>query len=488
MKRRALVALTLMISVAAIGATDAAHAAGPPWIRNFSDGHLKAREAKKDLLVVFTGHGWCESCGILDREVFQNPDFVREAAKSFVFVELDLTFGDSEKERQRQRVDRELQKRYLSPAVPEVFLLDQAGVPYAVLEGYTKGTGPAKTLAFVERARAARATRDQKFAAAAKTAGRERVELLHAGLQSVAPLLGTIDERGDDPLLQFYPTVVAEIRRLDSGRERRLAAVYDARQKKRDEWILVRDSTIGRLDEFDRKHDYKGAVAFIDGALKEIKAPEVRLRLETARQTYLEWDDQFAAALANVRRLLAEPNRTPEDREYLLGRESFNLFRLGQVDEAVAIYDRRIGDAQASPQKRLHLLKFKADSLKYTKAPPAVKIKAYHEYRAAAPPKSDDWFLATWQLALLVQKSGDHREALRLQGEYIEADPKASWIMLDAAVSRLALGETDAARALIHDAEKALPTMPDRESDKDYAKRVRARIAGLQDRLAKQSK
>ena len=76
----------------------------------------------------------------------------------------------------------------------------------------------------------------------------------------------------------------------------------------------------------------------------------------------------------------------------------------------------------------------------------AVKIKAYREYREASPPKTDDWFRATWQLALLLQKTGDHRKALRLQREYLQADPKASWIMLDAAVSHLALGENDAAR------------------------------------------
>jgi thioredoxin-related protein len=308
MNRRLLLAVTLTISVASLGTADAVHAAGVSWTRDFNEGQLKARQAQKDLLVVFTGHGWCESCGILDREVFQNPDFVRQAAKSFVFVELDFTFGESEKERQRQRVDLELQQRFLAPTVPEVFVLDEEGVPYAILEGYTKGTGPAKTLALISQARAARATRDQKFAAAARSAGLERAQLLHAGLQSVAPLLGTLDERGDDPLLKFYPTVVAEIRRLDSGRERALASLYDARQKKRDEWILVRDSTIGKLREFDKKQDDKGAIAFIDDALREIKAPDVRWRLEVSRQSHLEWDDQFAASLANARRLLAEPD------------------------------------------------------------------------------------------------------------------------------------------------------------------------------------
>jgi thioredoxin-related protein len=477
-----------VLCLSAVRPAPTVYAAGPPWIRDFTVGQSRAREEKRDLLVVFTGHGWCESCGILDHEVFQNPAFVREAAKSFVFVELDFTFGDSDKERQRQRIDRKLQQRYLAPAVPEVFLLDQAGVPYAVLKGYTKGTGPVKTLALLDQARAARATRDQKFAAAAKCAARERAELLHAGLQTVAPLLGTLDVRGDDPILAFYPTAVAEVRRLDSGRGHALAALYDARQKKRDEWILVRNSTIGKLDEFDKQRDYKGAIAFIDAALKEIRAPDVRWRLETARQVYLEWDNQYAAGLANARRLLAGPNLATEDREFLLSRECYNLFNLGRIDEGAAEFDRRIHDAQGSPQKRLRLLGRKADMLNRKGVQPAVKIKAYREYREASPTKTDEWLIATWQLALLLQKSGDHRQALQLHGEYLKVDPKDAWIMLDAAVSHLALGENDAARALVRNAEKALPEKPERQSDKDFAKRVRTRIAGLQERLAKQTK
>jgi thioredoxin-related protein len=488
MKPFCLMILSVPLWFSAFGAEDVVHASGPAWIRDFNDGQRLARHEKKDLLVVFTGHGWCESCGIVDREVFQKPDFVQKAAKSFVFVELDFTFGDSDKERQRERVDHELQKRYLAPAVPAIFLLDEQGVPYAILEGYTDGTGPKKTLALVEQARGARTMRDQKFEEAAKSAVHERAKLLHAGLQAVAPLLGSLDERGDDPVLTFYPTVVAEIRRLDSGPERRLAALYDARQKKRDEWILVRDSTIGKVEKFDNKRDYKGAIAFIDAALKEIKAPDVRWRLEVARQIQLEWDGQYAAGLANARRLLAGPNRAPEDRELLLSRECYNLFNLGRIDEGAAQFDRRIHDAQASPQKRLRLLDRKADMLNREGVQPAVKINAYREYREATQPNSDDWFRATWQLALVLQKTGDHHGALQLQREYLQADPKSSMIMLDAAVSHLALGENEAARALIRDAEKALPATQERQSDKEYEQRVRTRIARIQDRLAKQSK
>jgi hypothetical protein len=60
--------------------------------------------------------------------------------------------------------------------------------------------------------------------------------------------------------------------------------------------------------------------------------------------------------------------------------------------------------------------------------------------------------------------------------------------MLDAAVSHLALGESETARALIRDAEKVLPANPVRQSDKEYKQRVLTRIGRLHDQLAKQSK
>lgn len=44
----------------------AKHTAGPSWIRDFNEGQRKARAESKDLLVVFTGHGWCASCQDLD--------------------------------------------------------------------------------------------------------------------------------------------------------------------------------------------------------------------------------------------------------------------------------------------------------------------------------------------------------------------------------------------------------------------------------------
>jgi Thioredoxin-like len=462
-------------------------AAGPHWVRDFNAGRQKAVAEKKDLMVVFTGHGWCANCELLDREVFQNRDFARTVEKSFVCVELDFTFGSSEQERKREQTDRELQNRYLAPTVPTVYLLDNEGVPYAILEGYQTGTGPQKVLARFDRARAGRSERDRNFAAAARSAGLERAKLFNAGLEAVAPRLGTLEERGNDPVLSFYPKAVAEILQLDSGNGGQLAAAYRARQKTRDEWLTARDATFGKLKEFDRKQDHKGAIAFIDSALKDLQTPDVRRRLEYARQVYLEWNGQYETGLKNARRLLGEPNQTPEDHEWLLSPECYNLWNSGRFAEALAQHDRRIREAEGSPAKHLKLLGNKAQMVR-PGVDPQVRIKAWRDYREAAKPKSEDWLLATMLLAVELGKDGDARQALQLQREFIAAEPGNLRIKLQAAESLVTLGDKDSARQMIRDAEEGLPKNPVRQSDKDFEKALRARIARIQDRMAKTSK
>ena len=44
------------------------------------------------------------------------------------------------------------------------------------------------------------------------TTGRERAEHLHQGITAVARLLGSLEDRGDDPVLVFYKPQVEEIR------------------------------------------------------------------------------------------------------------------------------------------------------------------------------------------------------------------------------------------------------------------------------------
>jgi thioredoxin-related protein len=488
MMKRCLVLILQLCCFLAPQAAGVAGSGGPSWIRDFNAGQAAANREQKDLLVVFTGHGWCASCEILDREVFQNAVFVRAIGDAFVFVELDFNFGSSTQEEQRESAYHDLQKRYLAPAVPTIYLLDPAGVPYAVFEGYKTGTGPQKVLEQIQQARVQRAVRDLKFAVARKTAGPGRAALLHAGLQAVAPLLGTLEERGDDPILTFYPTAVAEIRQLDAGPAAALRNIYDSRQKKRDEKIALDRSIFDKIKKYQQARDNKGALAFIEKSLKDFKTPDVRGRLEGAREYFFEQDDQYEAGLKNVRRLLNDPNLTPEERERWIGREAFHLSHLGRVQEALAIFDRQIRESQSAPEIHRRWLSRRAQMIYMRKdvAPPA-RVSALREYRDAVKPDTDDWQVATSMLAHQLQRDGDQRAALKFKRELLQAEPKNPWFLVDVAESQIALDEMAAARALIDDAEKALPTNLKRESEMEQDHRIRAWIARLRDRIKHRS-
>lgn len=457
-------------------------AEGPKWIRDVEDGKKQARAAAKDLFIVFTGHGWCAHCEILDREVFQQAEFVRSASKDYVFVELDFNFGDSPQEQERQKHYRELQNKYLIRVFPTVVLADADGVPYAMMTGYSTGRGPTKTLAKIRLARVAKKQRDRQFELAKSSTGIERVAHFHKGIQSVATLLGSLDERGDDPVLVFYKRQVDEILRSDKTKLATIRRNYEGRIRKRDEW-MARESVFSKLKAFRAAKDYQGGIDYIADVLKNVEDRDVRWRLERSRQTYLEWDRQHDEALKNARRLLNQAGLADADRENLLDREAYNLFNLGRIDEGLAHYDRQIEAADGNPKKQLRLLGSKAQMI-LNRDRLRQSIDAWRAYREATKAGTEDWLDATALLARQYQKAGEHRRALELFGKFLELD-KYSGIMLDAAESHIALGQHEQARIMIGQAQSAIGPLKRsaRKSEKEEAARAEKRIDGLRAKL-----
>src|SRR5262249_9645950 len=143
---------------------------------------------------------------------------------------------------------------------------------------------------------------------------------------------------------------------------------YEARQKKRDEWV-AREAVLTGLRDFDGGKDYRGALRYLAEQLKKTHDRKLLWRLELRRQTYLEWDGQFEEALKNARRLSSRFAPGPEDREMLPDREAYNLHNLKRIDELVAHYDQRIAAAKDDRKNRLGLLKAKAEWLGYHNRP-----------------------------------------------------------------------------------------------------------------------
>jgi tetratricopeptide (TPR) repeat protein len=260
--------------------------------------------------------------------------------------------------------------------------------------------------------------------------------------------------------------------------------VYEARRKERDARLAIDSSVFQKLKEFNHKRDYKAAIQFLDARLKEPATPAVQWRLRTARHVYLEWDDQFAAALADARQLLASGDRSPDEREWLLQRESFNLFNLGRIDEARSQCDRRIHDAK-SPEQKLRLLAWKAQMLtNRTGVSDDEAVRAWRDCRQAAKPGTDRWVSATAISGRLLKREGRYSDALPLFEELLQSTPKDTFDLLDAAECNLKLGDKETARRRIREAESTLPANSPRQADIATVKRDRARIAKLQAQLA----
>jgi tetratricopeptide (TPR) repeat protein len=336
----------------------------------------------------------------------------------------------------------------------------------------------------------AKKRRDQEFSAADQVVGVERARLLSRGIQSVGWLLGSIAERGNDPALVFYRPQITEITRLDSTASGEVRAPYDARRSQRDDWI-ARESVFDKLTPFNETRDYRGALELIGTTIPKVKDRETLARLERSRQTYLEWDKQYEAALKNIQRLLATLDLRPNELEWALDREAFNLFNLGRIDEGLSHYDRRIAAARNNPEKRRRLLWWKAQLI-LNRGRGEQAIAAWRDFRDAEPRETRRWQTATSLLARELRKADKHQEALELVNQVLEIDKskepnlEIAWSMIDAAESLVALGQREKAGDMIHWASTVSTQFKDseRESEKDLAFRLQKRIETLRQQIA----
>jgi thioredoxin-related protein len=451
----------------------------PVWLRDLDAGKAEANAAGKDLFLLFTGVGWCEYCMILDREVLKQPTFLEQVRKTYTLVELDFTFGDTPAEKEREARFKALQKEYLVNGFPTVVLADADGTPYAVVTGYEPKSGVGAMLEQIARGRAARDERDREFRAAAASDGVDRAAHLHQGIRAVAGQLGTLEERGDDPVLSYYKAQVAEVARLDARGEIRKA--YERRRAERDRWVAGQ-AVFNRLREFDAANDYRGAITFLDEALKTAEGRTIRFRLERARHNFLERDRRYDEALQGIRQMLGRDDLSADERDQLMFREAVNLFNLGRVEEAVAVFDRRIANADTL-DKRVRRMNWKA-SLIPSKTHRDLKLAAWRACRDAAPRGGEEWLEATYFLADEMRKAGRPRDALALFHESLAVERSAG-LMTHIAECHLDLGESDQAREWIDraEAEAAKLKASPRQGEQQAAARVEARVKQLRERL-----
>jgi thioredoxin-related protein len=465
MKTLSVICLTVIFSPAALLADETVKPA-IHWVRNIDEGLKLAREQKKDMLINFTGHGWCRYCTLLDEEIFSKPEFAA-AQKDFILVELDYPSAEDYPEG-LQDLYEGWKKKYLITGNPIVVLTDESGTPYAYT-GYIPKIGPKGYLRHLSYYAARKKVRDRYLAAAQQQTGLERAQSLHRALSAVSPNLGSLKKRETDALIVFYSNIIDEICKLDSEDKAGLLTIYKSRQQKLNDYVK-REYLFTELDKFDKESKYGDAVKHIDRALPLIADSDLRRRFKKARLWYLEHSERCAEALEYAKILESEYSDNPEFYDFLKLREAYNLCHLNRIDDAIAIYDERIAARPAGSAARLDAINWKAEMIScYSNDERA--LAACREYRDATEPGSTTWEFATSWWAGELAEQGNHQAAIEKYQEIIKTRGATSpRVMLQLTKNQLATMRFDDARQsldLTDSLIKTLPQNPEHKRDKD---------------------
>lgn len=113
---------SVTVGVAAL--TSSAFANVPEgWTTDLEKAFKQAKAEKKSVLVEFTGSDWCPPCIAMRKNVFSKKEFVSEASKKYVLVELDFPNGDKAVKEKNQPYA----EKYKIEGFPTVILFNQEG-------------------------------------------------------------------------------------------------------------------------------------------------------------------------------------------------------------------------------------------------------------------------------------------------------------------------------------------------------------------------
>ncbi len=111
------------------------------WLIDFEQAKQEAKEQGKFILADFTGTDWCHFCILLNKEVFSKEEFVKEASKKFIFLEVDFPKDKSKLSAETQAQNAQLKQLYKPQGYPTVILMNAEGRPFN-MTGYNEGGVP----------------------------------------------------------------------------------------------------------------------------------------------------------------------------------------------------------------------------------------------------------------------------------------------------------------------------------------------------------
>jgi protein disulfide-isomerase len=110
----------------------------------------RAAEAKKPILLEFTGSDWCPPCKMMAKQVFGTDAFEKFAASDLIFVKLDFPQAKPQSDEIKAR-NEALAKKFDVEGFPTVVLLSPEGKELAREVGYMGG-GAEQFISWVKKA------------------------------------------------------------------------------------------------------------------------------------------------------------------------------------------------------------------------------------------------------------------------------------------------------------------------------------------------
>lgn len=192
---------------------------GDAWTTDLDAALIRAKSSGKDVLVTFTGSDWCAPCKRMAKEVFTLPEFTGPASERYELVVIDSPQRAGAIDDATKAKNEALRARFAVNSWPTVFLVDDAGRPFARSKDYRAG-GTVAYLEHVATLQKAKAVRDAALAKAGEAKGPERAVLLDEALRAC----------GEFVPMTPYETVVDDLLAADPKDTKGVAARWRARR------------------------------------------------------------------------------------------------------------------------------------------------------------------------------------------------------------------------------------------------------------------
>jgi hypothetical protein len=252
------------------------------------------------------------------------------------------------------------------------------------------------------------AKRDAAFGNASTTEGLEKARHLADGLGALRSAMQPIGSN-PDPLVRFYSEEIDALLRLDPDSSAGLRPKFEETLRAEQQRSDV-EAFYDRVDAIYKEQGVDAALKLLDERIAAAESIDLRNRFRLSRRTLLEWSNRHEEALALSQELADDDSLTPDQRHDSRLRIAWNLWRLGRVDDAVALWDALIEESTDDPRRQFRILFSKAQMIWHNQRFEEV-LDAWERAIPLVEPNTEDWRNGQWWRIRTLARMGREKEA-----------------------------------------------------------------------------